>query len=580
MKSQKLKIPLILCVLSAMFISTMTVAQPAIADQGGILTAKIDPALLSAMKANPRDNFPVIVQTTLPNLKGKTNSLGMPNLADIGGGDEKKALREVNSQRTKWLADRIAKVGGIVRNHLPIVGGSSTRLSADAIGRLSREPFVSFIQLDRKMKPMGSPGELSLYTKIIHASDVWAQGINGQGISVAVLDSGVAAADDLSLPASRIVASVDFTGQPAPGDPGGHGTHVAGIIAGNGTDSAQARMGVAPAAKIVDVRVIQSDGTADLSSIIAGIQWVVQNRKTYNIRVMNLSFGADSTIPYRDDVLASTVEMAWANGIVVVTAAGNGGPNPGTVVTPGSDPFVITVGALDDNGTLATTDDSLAVFSSHGPTVDGFQKPDVLAPGRKIVSLRVPKSFLDILLPDRITDSNYFRLSGTSMSSPVVAGTAALILQKNPNLKPNQVKALLMQTAHKVSGATDPNSGGAGLIDAYLSVNGIPSTNANRGITPADSFARATYPILKGIPLASLWRDPNYKGINWSNITWDNITWDRTTWENITWDNITWDNITWSNITWDNITWSNITWDTVSPRAGSPASWTSVGQFD
>jgi serine protease AprX len=449
MKSRKLKIPFILCVLSAMFISTMTLAQPAIADDGGVQTAKIDPALRSAMKANPRGDFPVIVQTTMPNLKGKTNSLRLPNLADIG--DERKSLREVNSQRAKWLGDRITQVGGIIRNHLPIVGGSSARLSVTAIGRLSREPFVSFIQLDKKMKPMGSPGELSNYTQVIHAAEVWAQGINGQGISVAVLDSGVAAADDLSLPVSRIVASIDFTGQTASGDPGGHGTHVAGIIAGNGADSAQARMGVAPAAKIVNVRVIQSDGTADLSSILAGIQWVVQNKKTYNIRVMNLSFGADSTIPYRDDVLSSAVEMAWANGIVVVAAAGNGGPNAGTVVTPGSDPFIITVGALDDNGTLVTTDDNLAAFSSRGPTVDGLHKPDVVAPGRKIVSLRVPKSFLDVLLPERITNNNYFRLSGTSMSSPVVAGTAALMLQKNPNLKPNQVKALLMQTAHPVT---------------------------------------------------------------------------------------------------------------------------------
>jgi serine protease AprX len=194
----------------------------------------------------------------------------------------------------------------------------------------------------------------------------------------------------------------------------------------------------------------------------------------------------------------------------------------------------------------------------------------VVAPGRKIVSLRVPGIFLDLMLPDRVTDGAYFRLSGTSMAAPVVAGTAALMLQKRPGLSPDQIKYILKQTAHPVAAALNSNVAGAGLIDAYASANSTLSYRANRGLTPSDAFCQAVYTTLKGMSLGGIWRDPYYKGINWANITWDNITWDRTTWENITWDNITWDNITWDNITWDNITWDSATWDSAAGWDSAP----------
>jgi serine protease AprX len=588
MKRHFIQITLMLCAIALLYAFTLGAVTPVLADAGGLQTAKIEPALLAAMKANPRGQFKVIVHSGMPNLKGTPVPNGLPDFKPLlnskNAQDVKKAFTQLNSQRAQWISERIVSYGGMSTNRLNIVGGVAAKLSVDAITRLSRDPFVTRIQLDKVMKALGTPGDMSLYTQIVQATDVWAQGINGQGIGVAILDSGVSPHDDVNLPASRIVASVDFTGGTAPGDPGGHGTHVAGIVAGNGTDSAQEREGVAPGANIIDVRVIDSNGNATLSSVVGGIQWVINNRKTYNIRVMNLSLGAPSNGSYRDDVLASAVEMAWNNGIIVVAAAGNGGPTPGTIDSPGFDPFIITVGAVDDAGTVVTTDDTVASFSSLGPTVDGLHKPDVVAPGRKIVSLRSVGSYLDNLLPDRITDNVYFRLSGTSMSAPVVAGSAALMLQKNPGLKPVQVKGLLMQTARPVGTTVNPDTTGAGMINAYAATNTALASNysrVNRGYTPADSFALAVYPLLKGMPLAGIWRNPNYKGINWANITWDNITWDRTTWENITWDNITWDNITWTNITWDNITWDAGTWDTAGGTGGSESvGWDSLKKID
>ncbi|MDE3088227.1 MAG: S8 family peptidase [Chloroflexota bacterium] len=550
---------------SVMALSALTLNAPpsALADQGGLQTAKIEPALLAAINANPNGQFSVIVQTGLP--------------------DSKNRSAKANSDRAHGAADRIKANGGKGTNTLAIIGGASGKLSADGIAKTSRDPFVSFISLDKPLKPLGTPASGSLYTQIVRAPQVWAQGITGQGVAVAVIDSGVAAVDDLALPASRIIASIDLTSTDnSPRDPGGHGTHVAGIITGNGYDSAQSYEGVAPGANIVSVRVIGSDGTTLLSTVVRGIQWVIQNRQDYNIRVINLSLGAPASRGYESDPLAAAVELAWHSGIVVVTAAGNGGPNAGTIVTPGFDPYVITVGATDDAGTLSIADDTVPWFSSRGPTFDGFPKPDLVAPGRKIISLRALNSYLDNSLPDRRTGNAYFRLTGTSMSSPVVAGTVALVLQKNPGLKPNQVKSILTRTAYPLGANTDVNSSGAGLVDAYAAVNSTFNSQANRGLRPSDEFCKAVYSILRGMPLTGNWRDLSYQGINWSNITWDNIVWDNITWDNIVWDNITWDNITWDTTgSWSNITWDNITWDSNSaPGSAESAGWESLGDLD
>jgi serine protease AprX len=336
---------------------------------------------------------------------------------------------------------------------------------------------------------------------------------------------------------------------------------------------------VAPQANIASIRVIDDNGHARVSTVIQGIQWAVQNRRAYNIRVINLSLGGPVGTSYRQDPLAAAVEMAWHAGVVVVAAAGNGGPGSGTIVTPAYDPYVVTVGSVDMNATVARSDDTPAFFSSRGPTVDGLSKPDVVAPGRKMVSTRVSGSFLDNLFPDRVVDTYFFRLSGTSQAAAAVSGVVALMLDANQGLQPDQVKRRLMASASPVPGY-DANAVGAGLVDAYEAAKG--GAVGKQSARPADAFAVQVFRLIKGVsPLK--WRSLSFnggvdsRGIPWSNVTWDNVTWDNVTWDNVAWDNVTWDNVTWDNVTWDNVTWDNITWDNVT---WDSAEWNSVGSVD
>src|SRR6266513_1006328 len=316
---------------------------------------------------------------------------------------------------------------------------------------------------------------------------------------------------------------------------------------------------------------------------IAGIEWVLAHRTAYNIRVINLSFGAPANLPYRVDPMSAAVEIAWRRGLVVVAASGNGGPQRDTVVTPGIDPYVITVGATDDRGTLGRGDDMLAWFSAWG-SADSNAKPDLVAPGRRIVSLRVPGSALDTLFPDRVVvaqnGSTYFRLTGTSMATAVVSGAAALLLAGRPNLTPDQVKGLLVGTTQPYgawSGQVlpDPIADGSGLLNAYAATIAVPCNAApnpvlpggfligplfsptpvpcaNQGLRPADGFARALYPVLFGSPLQ--WQDPPAGGIFWPLLTWDTLLWNSAAWDNFAWDGVAWDSIAWDSIAWDAFT--------------------------
>ena len=429
----------------------------------------------------------------------------------------------------------------------------------------------------------------AVYSHVVNADQLWSQGTTGRGVTVAVLDSGVAADPDLVQPANRILASVNFADQRLVSDPGGHGTHLVGIVAGNGGRSDGQFVGVAPEANIVDVRVLSSTGSGRISSVVRGIEWVLAHQATYNIRVLNLSFGAPASTSYRTDPMSAAVEIAWRRGLVVVVAAGNGGPARGTVASPGIDPYAITVGATDDQGTISPRDDTLAPFSSWG-SADSNAKPDLVAPGRRIVSLRVPGSALDRLFADRVvtasTGATYIRMSGTSMATPVVSGAVALLLQRRPSLTPDQVKAILVASTQPYGQDTgvalpDPSADGSGLLDALAAVQsdgaamssgtggiGLPNSvpladslvaRANRGLRPADSFARSLLPVLRGIPLR--WKDPTLGGIDWTALTWDSIAWDSVAWDNFAWDSIAWDSIAWDSIAWDSIAWDAFKFD-------------------
>ena len=320
-------------------------------------------------------------------------------------------------------------------------------------------------------------------------------GYTGAGVGVAVIDSGTTSwHDDLTYQGSsslvrvkngqRVAAFVDFVnGRTAPYDDNGHGTHVSGIIAGNGRDSLGTRAGIAPSAHLVSLKVLDDRGRGVISNVIAALDWVVANKASYNVRVVNLSVGAAVTESYRTDPLTLAAKRTVDAGIVVVTAAGNLGKNAngqlqyGGITAPGNAPWVLTVGAYSHEGTIIRTDDVMAGYSSRGPTALDFEaKPDVVAPGTGIVSL-VGSDEHDVCDEGGVSPGGpllsagkpYLSLTGTSMASPVVAGTVALMMQANPALTPNMVKAILQYTAQSNS-HYNALTQGAGFLNSYGAV--------------------------------------------------------------------------------------------------------------
>jgi serine protease AprX len=507
----------------------------------------VAPGLEREMKAaNPGRQLPVIVQ-----LKAT------PSTRRAASDDGKDALALV-SQHGR---------GG---QPLGLIRGASGALTPKEIDNLAHDPRVAAIYQDLPVKRSASGNLLTAYPDAVGAPDLWDAGRTGRGVTVAVLDSGIAQDPDLTQPTNRILTAVNFA-DPLPlgqQDPGGHGTHVAGIIGGDGGKSDRQYVGIAPNVNFVDVRVLDTVGSGSASSVIAGLQWVVAHKNDYGIRIVNLSLGAPATEDYVHDPIAGAVEVAWLRGLVVVGSAGNGGA--GIVDSPGIDPHIVTVGAVDDGDTPWIGDDTLPIWSGSGTPLGSDPKPDVVAPGRRIVSLRVPGSTLDQQLPDRVVPalngSSYFRLSGTSMATGVVSGAAALLLEANPTLKPDQVKALLMNTGRSFGPAV-PVPATNGLVNPRGAINALTPVVAPRGLRVANAAAQALYPLVYGQPL--VWKDPAYAGVDWTQVNWTNLIWDDFAWDNLIWDNFAWDNLIWDNLIWDNLIWDASTWDSLIWDAGA-----------
>lgn len=341
------------------------------------------------------------------------------------------------------------------------------RLHPETIRQLLNHEAVSRIYYDREVTSL-----LDVSARGIGAVKVQEQeGFTGNGVTIAIIDTGIHPHPDLTQPTNRIVAFQDFVnGRTVPYDDNGHGTHCAGDAAGNGSASNGQYRGPAPEASLVGVKVLDQQGSGRLSTIIQGIEWCVDHRDEYNIRIISLSLGAPAFEPYREDPLAQAAQEAWFNGIVVCAAAGNSGPYPMTISTPGINPYIITVGATDDVDTIPRSDDEIARYSSRGPTIDALIKPDIYSPGTDIISLLAPGSALEKQLPEQHVGEFYLQLSGTSMATPICAGVAALMLEANPYLSPNDVKSLLQVTAqHELNDQW-------GYIEAQSAVNKAKNT--------------------------------------------------------------------------------------------------------
>ncbi len=366
----------------------------------------------------------------------------------------------VQGTTTDLAAKSVLSLGGEISSRLDIIHAVAVSLSPEMAAALRHTAGIvavssnSNVLLADKGGANGNDAPATDYPDVVGANVVWDAGVTGQGVTVAVLDTGIANHKGLKRnleghPENRVIAWVDFvTGSKDINDQNGHGTHVAGIIANADVGTDGEWDGVAPGAMIAGVRVLDSDGKGTYEHVIQGIQWAIDYKDQYNIRVINLSLVSLVQSPYWADPLNQAVMAAWANGIVVVAAAGNGGPGPLSIGVPGNNPYAITVGAFTDNNTpLDWNDDYIAPFSAAGPTLDGFVKPDLVAPGGHIVSAMMPGARLMHEYPEAKVNNFYFKMAGTSQSAAVASGVAALILSANPQLTPDQVKFRLMQSS-------------------------------------------------------------------------------------------------------------------------------------
>ncbi len=399
----------------------------------------------------------------------------------------------VQATSTRAAAAAVLAVHGRVTTTLEILKGVAAVVPSARLSDLARLPAVQTVTNDAHLRVQSiqpsTPGSrpASVYGAAVRGPRAHRAGWKGQGVTVALLDTGIASSPDLAgrvLPVTDEVTGAissceNLSGEPTCRDGYGHGTFMAGIIAGNGTSSGGRFRGIAPRAKLVSIKVGASDGSVDVSNVLAGIQWAVAFRDRYDIKVLNLSLGTNSARSWRVDPLNYAVERAWAAGITVVVSAGNRGPVSGTISKPADDPWVITVGAVDDNETEAVSDDTSAAFTSRGPTLDGLRKPDVVAPGARLVSLRSVGSTLDRQFPSSMAGA-YHQGSGTSMAAAVVSGVAAVVLSARPGMSPDRLKYALSATARRVA-VNDPQKVGSGIVDAYEAAFAPPGL-ANRGL--------------------------------------------------------------------------------------------------
>lgn len=449
----------------------------------------------------------------------------------------------------------VERLGGRVGRSFAIVRGFSATIPVNRVDQLRTAARVESVHRDRSFSPSAAGPAVSVsegvgLDQVRAAVGAEAAPGAGEGVDVALVDSGITQVGSLAV-AGKVVDAPDFSTDAADPelaglDAFGHGTHLAGIIAGE-----VAAPGIAPAARLVDVKVAAHDGTTSLSSLLAGIDWVVRNgdRRGLNVRVLNLAFGAESAGSYRSDPLAAAVERAWQKGIVVVASAGNGGAEALGLDSPAYDPYVIAAGASDTLGTADVSDDAVADFTSRGTAE---RASDVVAPGVGIVSVRVPGGFLDELFPNARIGEEGFRGSGTSQSAAVVSGAAALLLQARPELEPDAVKALLRSTARPVGG--DGLLEGRGLIDVAAAVAApVPEVGQR---FPRASAGRWRSRLAPGVALAV----ERPSATRWSATRWSATRWSATRWSATRWSATRWSATRWSATRWSATRWSGAAW--------------------
>jgi serine protease AprX len=526
-------------------------------------TQKIHPLLQYGAQADPTSIVRVIVQKTRADVQSSTIAATVPGMRV--------------SENFQFTPAFVATV--------PQTGVPALALNA-SVRYVSPDAAVQVIpsvpQLPSKPaprppapKPVAPPktgfDAANLFTKfplVSGATSAWSGAatpdghrFSGVNIAVAVIDSGV---DQNHPDVSGQVLAVNVNRNASgPADGYGHGTHVAAII--NGHDADGQYYGIAPSVTVISVKIADDTGQAFESDLLRGLDWVRLNRDAYHIRAVNLSVSSGLASSYAVSPVDAAVERLWHDNVTVVAAAGNlGAATDATWYAPANDPFVITVGCLDDNQTVATSDDSLCPISSRGVTQDGFAKPDLIAPGRKIESalsagIDGRGSILAGDFPDRITaDGEHIRLSGTSMSAPMVTGAIALLLQRHGGLQPNQLKQLLVNSASDYPG--QPDGAGALNIPAAL----VASDHAPSGDHYQPLPVGGTVPPSGSITLlwdGARWGNAYFDGARWGSAYFDGARWGSAEWDGARWGSASWNGARWGSAYWNGARWGGATWD-------------------
>jgi serine protease AprX len=485
-------------------------------------TAFVPAKLLNEAKAYPTKIFPVIVQGTKSN----------------GSAAVDQRVRQVISAKP-------AAASGVKKKYV-VVNGVLASLSGAQLVTLSTDSKVGAITRDQAMRMAALANtqqwpyqtQLNAYWDLLSAAPSSAP-------TIAIVDSGIERRTDFG---SRIVTEVNLTtlANNSAGDGRGHGTFVAGIAAG----AAPGYQGGSPTSKIVSIDVIDDSGMAKTSEVIAAADWILANKAKYGIRVANFSLHASNTSSFMYDPLNKAVERLWFSGVVVVAAAGNYGVDgqpSGVHYAPGNDPFIITAGAYDGEGTMGASDDSNAPWSAYGYTPDGFSKPDVGAPGRYMVGPVPTTSTLVAEKPLNVTAPGYMQLSGTSFAAPVVTAAAAYVLAKHPEFTPDQVKGALMQTAVPT----------AGLAPLSMGVGEIRSDSAARVTAPPNPNAALNKYLVTDPNGTST---PMFDAVSWSDAAKANASWDSASWSDASWDSASWDSASWSDVSWSDASWDSVSW--------------------
>ena len=499
--------------------------------------------LLDKAKSNPNDRVDVIIQSA----DGTAGASGAFKWLAKVAGDSSSVDFQNNNERS-----------------LDLVGGISVSVPAKWLDKLSRVDGLT-VTPDALVRVTGTTTGLAssqLWPYESGNSQLWAGDLglyNGKTPAIAIVDSGVQNRSDFG---NRLIASVNLStvpGNTSLDDERGHGTFVAGIAAGAASDLA----GAAPTAPIVSVKVMDKNGQAKTSDIINACQWILDNKAQYNIRVANFSLHSSYGTNFYRDPLDRAVEKLWFGGVVVVAAAGNYGSATGpsgVKFSPGNDPFVITVGAVDLGNSARANDDTVPAFSAYGYTYDGFYKPEIAAPGRYMVGPIPPTGSITTLKPLNMVGKERIQLSGTSFAAPVVSGTVAQMLARNPNWTPDQVKGALMRTARKVP--NNPKAAGVGEITVTRAVSSYYTPNPNKGLEKFLSTDLTTG--LTKLDAAG-WSAKAKSDMSWNSMSWaDSQSWSDMSWADQSWASMSWADQSWSDMSWADMSWADMSWADVS----------------